>query len=119
LLAGLLPALSSTGKAVFAGLQASSRTMGGSVSRTALRKTLLTIEIAVTVVLLVAAGLLLRNFMRLRNADMGCATDNVLTMTYSLEAGEYDTPERVNNFNEQLLASEGIIRVPSELEQGH
>ena len=46
LLAGLLPAISSTGKAVFATLQASSRTTGGSLSRTALRKTLLTVEIA-------------------------------------------------------------------------
>jgi predicted permease len=116
LLAGLLPALSSTGKAVFAGLQASSRNLGGSVSRTALRKTLLTIEIAVTVVLLVAAGLLLKNFMRLRNADMGSATDNVLTMTYSVEARKYDTPEKVNNFNEQLLAS--VRNMPGVLGAG-
>ena len=49
LLAGLLPAISSTSKTILATLQASSRTAGGSLSRTALRKTLLTIEIAVTV----------------------------------------------------------------------
>ena len=56
LLAGLVPAVTSTGKAVFATLQASSRTTGGSLSRTALRKTLLTVEIGVTVVLLIWRG---------------------------------------------------------------
>ena len=103
LLAGVLPALSSTGKAVFAALQASSRTTGGSVSRTTLRKTLLTVEIAVTVVLLIAAGLLLKSFMRLRTVNLGCATDNVLTLGYSLPSKKYDTPEKVNAFNEALL----------------
>ncbi len=103
MLAGLLPAISSTGKAVFAMLQASSRTAGGNLSRTALRKTLLTVEIAVTVILLIAAGLLLKSFMRLRTADLGCATDNVLTMGYTLPAQKYDKPEKVNAFNETLL----------------
>jgi len=103
LLAGLLPALSSTGKAVFAALQVSSRTAGGSVSRTALRKTLLTIEIAITVVLLIAAGLLLKTFMRLRATGLGCATDNVLTLSYSLPAKKYDKPEKINAFNEEIL----------------
>ncbi|MFZ0745838.1 MAG: ABC transporter permease [Terracidiphilus sp.] len=103
LLAGLLPAISSTGKAVFGALQNTSRTTGGSLSRTALRKTLLTVEIAVTVVLLIAAGLLLKSFVRLRTADLGCATDNVLTLGYSLPAQKYDKPEKVNALNETLL----------------
>ncbi len=51
LLAGLLPAISSTRKVALATLQASSRSTAGSQSRTALRKTLLTVEIATTVVL--------------------------------------------------------------------
>jgi putative ABC transport system permease protein len=103
-LAGLLPAVTSTGRAVFATLQASSRTTGGSLSRTALRKTLLTVEIAVTVVLLVSAGLLLKSFVRLRSTDVGCTTGNVLTMSYSLPKEKYDKPEKVNAFNESLLA---------------
>jgi putative ABC transport system permease protein len=103
LLAGLLPAISSTGKAVFAALQASSRTTSGSISRAMLRKTLLTVEIAVTVVLLIGAGLLLRSFARLRGADVGCVTDNVLTLDYSLPAQKYGSPEKVNAFNESLL----------------
>ncbi len=103
LLAGLLPAILSTGKGATAALQASSRTIAGSQSRTALRKTLLIVEIAATVVLLIAAGLLLKSFWRLRATDVGCTTANVLTMSYSLPAKKYDSPEKVNAFNETLL----------------
>ena len=103
LLAGLLPAISSTGRRAIAALQASSRSAAGSQSRTALRKTLLTVEIATTVVLLIAAGLLLRSFWRLRTTDVGCATGNVLTMSYSLPTKKYDSPEKVNAFNETLM----------------
>ena len=92
LLAGLLPAISSTGKAVIAALQSSSRSAAGSLSRTALRKTLLTVEIATTVVLLIAAGLLLKSFWRLRATDVGCTTDNVLTMGYSLPSKQIRQP---------------------------
>jgi predicted permease len=111
LLAGLLPAISSTSKRAIAALETSSRascltpshTAAGSRGRTALRKTLLTVEIATTVVLLIAAGLLLKSFWRLRTADIGCATDNVLTMRYSLPGKKYDSPAKVNAFNEHLL----------------
>jgi hypothetical protein len=47
--AGLLPAISSTGKGAIAALHASSRTTTGSQSRTALRRILLTVEIGTTV----------------------------------------------------------------------
>ena len=104
LLAGLLPAISSAGKGAVVVLQASSRSTAGSQSRTVLRKALLTIEIATTVVLLIAAGLLLKSFWRLRTTNVGCATDNMLTMGLSLPAKKYDRPDKVNAFNETLLA---------------
>jgi predicted permease len=103
LVAGLLPALSTTGKTMTNALQTSARTGASSVSRTVLRKSLLTVEIGITVVLLVAAGLLLKSFLRLRSADVGSITDNMLTLEYSLPAKKYDTPAKVNAFNEQLL----------------
>jgi predicted permease len=110
LVAGLLPALSTTGKTMMNALQTSARTGASSVSRTALRKSLLTVEIGITVVLLIAAGLLLKSFMRLRSADVGCVTENMLTLEYSLPAKKYDTPEKVNAFNEGLL--ERVKRIP-------
>jgi putative ABC transport system permease protein len=104
LIAGLLPALSTTGKSMLKALQTSARTGSSSASRTALRKSLLTAEIGITVVLLLAAGLLLKSFMQLRAANMGCVVDNTLTLQYNLPGKKYDTPENQNAFNEALLA---------------
>ena len=103
LVAGLMPALSTTGRTMLTALQTSARTGASSVSRTTLRKSLLTAEIGITVVLLVSAGLLSKSFLRLRSADVGCTTTNVLTLQYGLPDNKYDTPEKVNAFNEALL----------------
>jgi predicted permease len=103
LVAGLLPAISSTGRRMPGVMQASSRTTAGSPARTSLRRALLTVEITTTVVLLVAAGLLLKSYWRQRTANLGCTTDNVLTMSYSLPSAQYDTPGKVNVFNETVL----------------
>jgi predicted permease len=103
LIAGLLPALSTTGKSMLKALPASARTGASSVSRTTLRKSLLIVEIGITVVLLVAAGLLVKSFLQLRSADIGCVTENLLTLKYSLPEKKYDTPQKVNAFNEALL----------------
>jgi predicted permease len=104
LLAGLLPAITSTGKGIFSTLQESSRSIGGSASRAMLRKTLLTTEIALTVILLLCAGLLFKSFLHLRTSDLGCATDHVLTMKYGLPEKQYDTRDKVVAFHEALLS---------------
>jgi predicted permease len=104
LLSGLVPAISSTGKSLLGALQDSARSIGGGVSRAALRKALLTAEIALTVVLLISAGLLFRSFINLRTSDLGCVTDNVLTIRYGLPEKKYDKPEKVLAFHEALLA---------------
>ncbi|WP_263350755.1 ABC transporter permease [Acidicapsa acidisoli] len=110
LLAGLVPAISSTGKGVLGALQESSRSIGGSASRAWLRKTMLTAEIALTVILLVSAGLLFKSFLHLRTADLGCVTENVLTVKYGLPEKQYDTPEKVIAFHEALL--DRVRRIP-------
>ncbi|HLJ87184.1 MAG TPA: ABC transporter permease [Candidatus Angelobacter sp.] len=103
LVAGLVPAISATGTALITALQDSSRAIGGSASRAGLRKALLTAEIALTVVLLVSAGLLFKSFLQLRTADLGCLTDNVLTLKYGLPEMQYNKPEMVVAFHESLL----------------
>jgi predicted permease len=108
LLAGLLPALST--RNTQHALQESSRSVGGSVSRAFLRKTLLSIEIALTVVLLIAAGLLFKSFLRLRSDSVGATTTNMLTMSYSLPDQQYDSPDKIVHFHQQLL--ERVRRLP-------
>jgi len=110
LLAGLVPAISSTGKGLLSGLRDSSRTLGGSASRARLRKTMLTAEIALTVVLLISAGLLFKSFLRLRTTDLGCRIDHVITMKFGLPEIQYDTRDKVVRFHESLL--ERLRRLP-------
>ena len=116
LAAGLVPAISSTGKNVLAALQESSRSLGGGLSRASLRKTLLAAEVALTVVLLISAGLLFKSFMHLRASDLGCTTDNVLTMMYGLPDIQYDKPEKIVSFHEALL--EKVRNLPGVVAAG-
>ena len=110
LLAGLVPAISSTGKGLLSALLESSRSLSGSASRARLRKTMLTVEIALTVTLLVSAGLLFKSFLRLRMADLGCRIDHVITMKFGLPEIQYDTRDKVELFHQSLL--ERVRRLP-------
>ena len=110
LMAGLVPAISSTGKGLLSALQESSRSASGSASRARLRKTMLTVEIALTVMLLVSAGLLFKSFLHLRMADLGCRIDHVITMKFGLPEIQYDTPDKVMLFHQSLL--ERVRRLP-------
>ncbi len=101
--AGFFPAFSATRGSLLGGLQETSRSVAGGRSRVRLRKTLLVAEVALTVVLLVGAGLLLKSFAKLQSVDMGCATDNALTMSLSLPDARYPDPERKVGFFSELL----------------
>jgi predicted permease len=103
LVAGLVPAISSTGKNLLSALQESSRAIGGGLSRASLRKTLLAAEVTLTVVLLISAGLLFKSFMHLRASDLGCTTDRILTMRYGLPDIQYDKAGKIVAFHETLL----------------
>ena len=85
-------------------LQSSSRSHSGGRSRARLRQALLTAEVSLTVVLLLGAGLLLKSYQQLRTRDLGCAVDNVLTMSFSLPDARYKEPLQKIAFFEQLLA---------------
>lgn len=104
LLAGLIPVLASRSQNLLAGLQESSRGSTSGPSRTGVRKVLVGAEVAFTVVLLVSAGLLLKSYMRLRSNDLGCATDNILTMHFILPQVHYSRPAQRVAFFDDLCA---------------
>jgi predicted permease len=88
LLFGLLPALSAARSGAQQGLQAKA---GGPTHRQSrLRDILIAAELSVTVLLLVASGLLLRSLQDLRHVPLGFRTDNILTTSMSMEPGRYD-----------------------------
>jgi putative ABC transport system permease protein len=99
LLAGLIPALAAGRGRTLEALQESSRSQSGGRSRAQLRKALLAIEVGLTVILLITAGLLLKSYERLRSVDLGCATNNVLTMQFTLPG----PPQRRVAFLSQLI----------------
>jgi putative ABC transport system permease protein len=122
--AGLIPVLASRSENLLAALQESSRRSTSGPSRTGVRKVLVGAEVAFTGVLLVSAGLLLKSYMRLRSNDLGSATDNILTMHFTLPEAQYAKPAQRITFFDDLLArvralpgveAAGLVRaVPGE-----
>ena len=82
------------GERLVATLQEAARTHSGGQSKARLRKILLAAEMGLTVVLLIGAGLLLKSYRSLRTVNLGCATENVLTMRISLPNVRYKTARR-------------------------
>ncbi len=112
--AGLLPAVAATRHELFGSLKEDSRTMSGGRSRARLRKVLLTAEVALTVVLLIGGGLLLRSFAQLRSVNLGCRTDNVLTMGFTLPETRYATEAQRAEFFAELLRQARAVPGVSE-----
>ena len=110
LFSGVISAFSSGRGNMLAGLQEGSRSHSGGRSRATLRRALLAVEVGLTVVLLVGAGLLLKSFERLRSANIGVPIDNVLTLRLGLPDARYQQPEKRVAFFEQLIA--GVRALP-------
>jgi putative ABC transport system permease protein len=112
LFSGLIAAFSTSDKNILGALHEASRSVGGVTSRATLRKVLLSLEVGLTVILLIGAGLLLKSYERLRSADIGCLTQDVLTMRVGLPDARYATaPQRANFFDallERVRALPGV-----------
>jgi predicted permease len=102
--AGLISSVSASGDNILSSLQESSRSSTGGQARANLRKLLLSLEVGLTVVLLISAGLLLKSYRQLRSSNLGCLTDKVLTMNFSLPESQYTNPAQRVEFFETLLA---------------
>jgi len=96
--AGVISAHSLRGDQALQALRESSRSQSAGVARTRLRSVLLSLEVGLTVVLLIGAGLLLKSYTQLRSTDLGCLTDNVLKMDLSLPTANYKQPTSVADF---------------------
>jgi putative ABC transport system permease protein len=67
------------------------------------RRLLVVGEIALSVALLAAAGLMIRSFVQLRGVDPGFHTAGLETMRVDLPVGRYDSAERQSAFFDRLL----------------
>jgi len=98
---GLSPAIEASRLHFVDSLKAGGHTTATPHGRT--RATLLVAEIAMSVMLLAAAGLLLRTFVQLRHVDLGFNPDRVLTFDVSLSPSKYSSPARTAAFFDTLI----------------
>jgi putative ABC transport system permease protein len=68
-----------------------------------LRGLLVMAEVAISLVLLIGAGLLINSFLRLRNVDPGFRAENLLTMKIVLPEPKYEEMERRSAFYTELI----------------
>ena len=85
-------------------LKQGARTSGGLV-KSWTRQVLVVAEVALTLVLLVGAGLLIRSFISVVRVDPGFNPDHVLTLQISLPSGEYSEAAQRAAFYDQLFES--------------
>jgi putative ABC transport system permease protein len=105
---GLVPALQTSKADVTDALRASRSTSAGAHGgRT--RNLLVVVEVALSVVLLVSAGLTVRTFLVLQNLDSGVRTDGVLMVGVPLAPVKYGTLDERNRFAQQLLERVGAL----------
>ena len=97
---GIAPALRATRLDVSTALKENSRSVAG--SRSILSKSLLVVQVAISLVLLVGAGLFLRTLQNLRNVDVGFNTDNLVLFRVNPQLNRYDD-KRTTMIYQQLM----------------
>jgi putative ABC transport system permease protein len=102
-LTGLFPALQLARANLNSTLRDEGRGLSGSRSRARLRSLLVVGQVALSLVLLIGAGLLVRSFQRLLSTDPGFTPDHVLTMEIVLPTEKYSRPQQQIDFFQQLL----------------
>ena len=107
---GLLPALHLSRQDLNDALKEGGRQKAAAVGRGA-RELLIVAEVALSIVLLVGAGLLIRSLWHLQNVDPGFAAGQVLTMEVSLPAARYKEGEQMPFYQQLEERVRGIAGV--------
>ncbi len=114
LIFGLAPALQAARFNQTETLKEGGRDSATGSSGKRIRGLLVMAEVAVSLVLLIGAGLLINSFLRLRNVDPGFRADNLLTMKFVLPEPKYEEFERRTAFYSDLVQRvEGLAGVKS------
>lgn len=109
LVAGLVPAFTSARAALAPAMQESSRSSTAGLSRRAFRGVLVAVEVALSLVLLMGSGLMLKSFVKLTAVDPGFDPERVLTLRFSLPQVRYKDPAQRTAFYERLTAKVSTV----------
>jgi putative ABC transport system permease protein len=112
LLCGLLPALRFSKGRVNESLKDGGHLSTASASNRRLRSALVVLEVALSVVLLAGAGLLIKSFSRLQQAELGFRKESLLSINLVLSLKKYPQAEQLETFFtralEQVKALPGV-----------
>jgi putative ABC transport system permease protein len=100
---GIVPALRAARINLAERLKDGSRSSTAGRGQNRFRYGLIAAEVALSLVLLISAGLLLRSFLALRGVNSGVRADHVLTASLSLPDVRYGKREQVANFTRNLI----------------
>jgi putative ABC transport system permease protein len=98
---GLIPALQASRIDLNQSLKEGSQRVTERSGRT--RSALVVCQIALSLVLLIGAGLMIKSFLRLQQVDPGFQTENVLTAKIILPQSKYHRPSIQRQFYEEVL----------------
>jgi putative ABC transport system permease protein len=101
---GLVPALHVSRRDLVDPLRDSGKGTSGGFRHGRLRDAVVVLEVALSLALLVGAGLLMRSFVALRSVDLGLAPDHVLVARLPLPQDRYKTAQQLSGFYRPLLA---------------
>jgi predicted permease len=100
LLFGMMPALRAYAMGIESGMREGTR---GTISHRRLNSALVAVQFALSLVLLIGAGLLLKSFQRLESVNLGFNAENTLTMVASLPRNKYDSEEKALHFYDSAI----------------
>jgi predicted permease len=100
---GLVPALKAARKDLNEPLRDSTKGGGGGFRHGRLRNAVVVLEVALSLTLLVTAGLLMRSFVALRDVHLGFQPDHILVARLPLPVERYKTAEQITGFYRPLL----------------
>ena len=104
LLCGLAPALHAVRGNLNERLMGSGKGVGTSSGHGRLRSALVVAEVALSIVLLVGAGMAMRSLFALQDVDLGFNPTNIMTARVALPPGRYDKADQKRVFFQQVLA---------------
>jgi putative ABC transport system permease protein len=100
---GLAPALQLSGVDLQSTLRDEGQSSSAGLHRSRVKNLLVVGQVALSLLLLIGAGLLLRSFQQLLRVDPGFDSHSVLAMNLSLPAVKYAKPEQQSAFFDELL----------------
>jgi len=110
---GLVPALQASKPDLNESLKESGRSATAGVDRRRVRSTLVVIEVALSLVLLIGAGLMIRSFSRLQKVDLGFNPDRLVSMNIQLSRTKYQGPASGQFFRQLIERVEAMPGVES------